>query len=107
MSSKAADPLASQGAYPPATRSRWSLGARLTLWYALSAFGLVLAAVSILYWGLVKGLEAEDDQALEERISGCPGLAPQYEGGRLPVEMGGSVGVGKRRASAILYPRQR
>jgi two-component system, OmpR family, heavy metal sensor histidine kinase CusS len=68
MSSKAANPLASQGAYPRATRSRWSLGARLTLWYALSAFGLVLAAVSILYWGLVKGLQAEDDQALQERI---------------------------------------
>jgi two-component system heavy metal sensor histidine kinase CusS len=68
MSSKAADPSQSKGAGPSVPRSPWSLGARLTLWYALSAFGLVLAAVSILYWGLVKGLETEDNQALEERI---------------------------------------
>jgi two-component system heavy metal sensor histidine kinase CusS len=46
---------------------RWSLAARLTAWYAGSAFVLVLAAVAFLYWALVSTLEREDDQYLADK----------------------------------------
>ncbi|MFN8006816.1 MAG: heavy metal sensor histidine kinase [Terriglobia bacterium] len=46
----------------------WSLAARLTLWYAASAFALVLLATGFLYWGLVTNLDREDDQILVDTI---------------------------------------
>jgi two-component system heavy metal sensor histidine kinase CusS len=46
---------------------RWSLAARLTAWYAGSAFVLVLAAVAFLYWALVTTLEREDDEFLADK----------------------------------------
>jgi two-component system heavy metal sensor histidine kinase CusS len=53
---------------PPARRrAAWSLAARLTVWYAASAFGLVLAATGFLYWAFVSNLEREDDQLLGDR----------------------------------------
>ncbi len=67
MSSKAGDAGAGPAKHS-VFRQRWSLGARLTLWYSGSAFVLVLAAASMLYWGLARGFEAEDDEALRERI---------------------------------------
>ncbi len=60
MSSKtAADPSAG----PP-----WSLAARLTAWYAGSAFALVLLTSGFLYWALAQNLDREDDQALREQV---------------------------------------
>ena len=46
---------------------RWSLAARLTAWYAGSAFILILAAICFLYWALVNTLEREDDQFLADK----------------------------------------
>src|SRR5436309_15730921 len=45
----------------------WSLATRLTVIYALSAFAAVSMVSIILYVGLVRNLEEEDDQFLEER----------------------------------------
>lgn len=53
----------------PATATRaWSLATRLTLWYAISAFCLVLAATGYLYWASVSNLDREDDQLLGDRV---------------------------------------
>jgi two-component system heavy metal sensor histidine kinase CusS len=46
----------------------WSLATRLTAWYAGSAFALVLAATSYLYWTSVSNLDREDDQLLGDRV---------------------------------------
>ncbi len=48
----------------------WSLAARLTAWYAGSAFALVLAATGFLYWAAVRNLDREDDQLLGDRVRG-------------------------------------
>jgi two-component system heavy metal sensor histidine kinase CusS len=46
----------------------WSLAARLTAWYAGSAFALVLVTTGFLYWALVQNLDREDEQALREPV---------------------------------------
>jgi len=48
--------------------SRGSLAARLTLWYALSAFLLILAATAYLYWALARNLDREDDGTILDQI---------------------------------------
>ena len=47
---------------------RWSLAARLMVWYAVTAFLLVAAAAFVQYRTLVTSLAAEDDQQLTERL---------------------------------------
>src|SRR5947209_3009234 len=49
-------------------RRPWSLAARLTAWYAGSAFALVLAATAVLYWALVQNLDREDAQELGGQV---------------------------------------
>jgi two-component system heavy metal sensor histidine kinase CusS len=44
------------------------LAARLTAWYAGTAFLLILAATGFLYWALVSNLDREDDQFLADKI---------------------------------------
>src|SRR5262245_36713347 len=46
---------------------RWSLAARLTMWYTGSAFVLILATTCFLYWAVVTTLEREDDQYLLDK----------------------------------------
>src|SRR5215471_6218697 len=46
----------------------WSLAARLTAWYAGSAFLLILGATGFLYWALVTNLDREDDQFLADKV---------------------------------------
>jgi two-component system heavy metal sensor histidine kinase CusS len=46
----------------------WSLAARLTTWYAGSAFALVLTATGYLYLASVRNLDLEDDQVLGDRV---------------------------------------
>jgi two-component system heavy metal sensor histidine kinase CusS len=46
----------------------WSLAARLTAWYAGSAFALVLATSGFLYWAMVRGLDREDVETLRDPI---------------------------------------
>jgi two-component system heavy metal sensor histidine kinase CusS len=59
--------MSSTTAADPA-RPRWSLAARLTAWYACSAFLLILAATGFLYWALVANLEREDDEFVEKKV---------------------------------------
>ncbi len=71
----------------PAPRPpRWSLAARLTLWYAASSFVLLAASTGFLYWSLNHRLELEDDQFMAEKVKfvrallrdrrGQPGVLP-------------------------------
>ncbi len=48
--------------------SAFSLATRLTLWYAVSAFALVLFSTGFLYWALVGMLDRVDDQFLHNEI---------------------------------------
>jgi two-component system heavy metal sensor histidine kinase CusS len=52
----------------PAARRPWSLAARLAVWYAGSAFLLVLLATGYLYWVLVANLDREDDELLADKV---------------------------------------
>src|SRR5579863_7953257 len=45
-----------------------SLALRLSVWYACSAFLLLLAGTGFLYWELVQSANQEDDQYLSEKI---------------------------------------
>jgi two-component system heavy metal sensor histidine kinase CusS len=58
---------------PRPGRRAWSLAARLTAWYTLSAFALVLGATGFLYWALATNLDREDDEGLadEARLLGA------------------------------------
>src|SRR5215469_11235783 len=67
MSSKNASEIAPACAIRRTPRA-WSLAARLTAWYAGSAFVLVLAATGYLYWTSVSNLDREDDQLLGDRV---------------------------------------
>lgn len=60
----ASDKRAPRGDAP----ARFSLAARLTFWYATSAFSLVLFATGVLYWALVNNLDRVDDQFLQNEI---------------------------------------
>src|SRR6266852_4768634 len=53
---------------PERRGASWSLAARLTAWYAGSAFLLILAATGFLYWALVNNLNREDDQYLADKV---------------------------------------
>src|SRR5262245_15028082 len=53
----------------PASATRpWSLASRLTAWYAVSAFALVLGATGFLYWVLDANLDREADEALADQV---------------------------------------
>jgi two-component system heavy metal sensor histidine kinase CusS len=45
-----------------------SLATRMTLWYALSAFALILMASGFLYRALSDGLDHEDDVLLSQKF---------------------------------------
>jgi two-component system heavy metal sensor histidine kinase CusS len=49
-------------------RTAWSLAARLTAWYAGSAFLLIMAATGFLYWALINNLEREDEEFLGDKV---------------------------------------
>ena len=51
-----------------AESGRGSLAVRLTLWYSVFSFGLLLAATAYLYWALAKNLDREDDGILQDQI---------------------------------------
>jgi two-component system heavy metal sensor histidine kinase CusS len=75
MSSKSAPEPAPSGHRP------WSLAARLTAWYAGSAFALVLAATGSLYWALVASLDRDDDASLASTVRSVrAALRQQSEG---------------------------
>ena len=49
-------------------RRAWSLALRLTVWYTLSSFALLLVATGFLYWALAHNLDREDDEQLAEKM---------------------------------------
>ena len=55
-------------AVPPDNFRRWSLATHLTLWYAGSAFVLVVVATSFLYAVLVNHFHQEDAAQIAERV---------------------------------------
>ena len=57
----------------------WSLAARLTVSYMISAFAMVVIASTLLYVGLVRNLEEDDDQFLRERVTVLQGLMEKRE----------------------------
>lgn len=59
---------------------RASLAARLTVWYTLSAFAVVLAAAGLLYWALVDNLEQEDAEVLDDQVGVLRVLLREYPG---------------------------
>ena len=46
----------------------WSLAARLTAWYAGSAFVMIVSAVGFLYWVLGHSLDREDDNQIADQV---------------------------------------
>ena len=52
----------------PTPKPSWSLAARLTAWYAGSAFVLLVAAVGFLYWMLARGLDRQDDDQMADQV---------------------------------------
>lgn len=52
---------------PAGTRS-WSLATRLTIWYACSAFVLILVATALLYRTLARNLDREEDLFLADSV---------------------------------------
>jgi two-component system heavy metal sensor histidine kinase CusS len=60
--------MSSKTAPEAAGRRSWSLAARLTAWYACSAFVLVLAATGALYWALAASLDRDDDAYLAATV---------------------------------------
>src|SRR5262245_49048251 len=64
MSSKTGpEPLAAKR-----EKQAWSLALRLTVWYTLSSFALLLAATGFLYWALAHSLDREDDELLADKL---------------------------------------
>jgi len=57
---------------PPLTTHQqsaaWSLATRLSIWYAGSAFALVLAVTAYLYWALATHLDQENDRYLADKV---------------------------------------
>ncbi|MFO0800508.1 MAG: heavy metal sensor histidine kinase [Gemmataceae bacterium] len=52
----------------PAPKPPWSLAARLTAWYAGSAFVMIASAVGFLYWMLGRSLDREDDNQIADQV---------------------------------------
>ncbi len=51
-----------------ASRRPPSIALRMTVWYVLSAFALILVATGLLYWVLIKGMYREDLQDLTDNL---------------------------------------
>jgi two-component system heavy metal sensor histidine kinase CusS len=77
MSSKSG--LEAAGADATLARRPWSLAARLTAWYAGSAFALVLAVTGSLYWALVASLDRDDDTSLAGTVRALRAAVLQME----------------------------
>src|SRR4051794_40000247 len=71
--------MSSTSAEPPARR-RDSLATRLTLWYAGSAFLLILGATGFLYRALMNNLDREDDELLSRRTQALRTLLRERPG---------------------------
>jgi len=61
--------MSSKSTLDPSKPRSWSLAVRLTIWYSVSAFVLILGATIFLYWALTTNLDREDDQFLLDKIA--------------------------------------
>ncbi len=59
---------------PVPKKHPWSLAARLTLWFFVTSFSLILVATGYLYLALAKNLDREDDHFLTDRARGVLAL---------------------------------
>ena len=59
---------------PAPQKHPWSLSARLTLWFFVTSFSLILVATGYLYLALAKNLDREDDHFLTDRARGVLAL---------------------------------
>lgn len=67
-------------------RGSWSLAAQLTAWYTITSFAVVLAASSFLYFVLVRSLDREDDQFLNEEVRVLSNLLRTWPNSRQELE---------------------
>ena len=58
----------------------WSLVSRLTLWFSISTFILVLIATISLYWSLARTLQHEDDLLISDRVQAMSHLLKSEPG---------------------------
>lgn len=70
-----------------------SLAARLSVWYAASAFLLLLTGTGFLYWQLVQSFNAEDDQYLSEKSNALSELLRERDFRTLKWEVEGESAV--------------
>ena len=61
-------------------RAPWSLAARLTTWYAVSAFIIILSASVLLYLTLERSLDFENDRVLLDQANGVRQLLSTLPG---------------------------
>ncbi len=87
--------MSSADAFIAVVRSpRWrSLAMRLTIWYAVTSFTIVLGAMTFLYWALSSGIAYQDDQFLWNKIHVLRGLlrADPNDEGNITREVGEDV----------------
>lgn len=89
---------------PQAKGRTWSLAARLTAWYVLSSFSLVLIVTGVLYWAVVNGLAYEDSQTLLDKVHVLRGLlaAPHPDEQGITLEIGEDATAPRRAYARIL-----
>ncbi len=81
MSSKKRGDVARDGG--PSPRRAISIALRMTAWYALSSFALVLVATGLLYWVLVTSMYQEDVRDLADNLNNARLLLMSSPPGRL------------------------
>jgi two-component system heavy metal sensor histidine kinase CusS len=85
--------MSSKSAHDPRP---WSLAFRLTLWYAGSAFALLLVATGYLYWALASQLEHEDDEWLAAKAADVRHLIETRQGDEATLRREVITGGGRR-----------
>ncbi len=61
--------MSSKTGHNDAPAQSWSLAARLTAYYASSAFLIVSLVTGYLYWAMVRNVDLEDDRLLADRVT--------------------------------------
>ncbi|HXW30632.1 MAG TPA: heavy metal sensor histidine kinase [Xanthobacteraceae bacterium] len=85
-------------------RAPWSLAARLTGWYVVSAFALVLIVTGGLYWALVNSLAQAEDEILLNKVHVLSNLltAPQPNEAVIAQEIGEDTNAPRRTYVRVL-----
>lgn len=85
-------------------RLSWTLAARLTTWYVVSAFALVLIVTGSLYWALVNSLAQAEDEILLNKVHVLSNLlsAPQPDETVIAQEIGEDANAPRRSYARVL-----